>query len=85
MYVISEEQLRETLGALSAAGILLGTTPDGVIATTHKMLEGVRTNPLSSALKAERERVLDIICLNDCATRTIECATCLIESLRGES
>jgi hypothetical protein len=96
-YVISEKQLNETLGAISAAGILLGTTPDGVIATTHKMLEGVRTNTLTSALKEERERVLnDILSKREELKRSVRLTERsdwydlwsyegdMIESMRGE-
>jgi len=39
---------------------------------------------LPEALKADRERIMDIICKTDCDTKTIACKNCIVESLRSE-
>ena len=73
-YIITEEQLKQIRNMVFRE--------DEV--EFDKMSWKIVSNPLSYFLKAERERITDIICKTDCDTKTIACKNCIVESLRRE-
>jgi len=59
LYIITEEKLKAAIGAISAAGILLGTPENGTLATTRKMLENIHSCTLQTI---PRDTLIEELC-----------------------